>query len=201
MVGTGPEGQRWAGVGWGPQTAPPGHLSWWAAREGVPGPSVLPCLQSTCLPCGSGDRCRVPWVLGGSSSSYFGMLLVPGCTAWAGSPFPGPLSPCLTPALFSAVVRTDSLKGRRGRLPSKPKQPPETSPAHLLTSLVRAHLDSGPSTSKLDYSKVRPCPAHIWHFLHMRKATCQPLVPQIEKRVGPSRLTRWKNVPLWAVAN
>lgn len=149
----------------------PRHLSWWATGEGVPGPSVLPRLQSTCLPCESGDRCRVPWVLGGSSSLYLGVLLAPGCTAWAGSPFPGPLSPCLTPALFSVVVRTDSLKGRRGRLPSKPKQPPETSPAHLLTSLVRAHLDSGPSTSKLDYSKVRPCPAHIRHFLYMRKAT------------------------------
>ncbi|KAJ1062494.1 hypothetical protein K5549_016999 [Capra hircus] len=62
---------------------------------------------------------------------------------------------CLAVALFSVVVRTDSLKGRRGRLPSKPKQPPETSPAHLLTSLVRAHLDSGPSTSKLDYSKFQ----------------------------------------------
>lgn len=167
-----PRGTEVGRSGVGPADRLPGHLSWWAAREGVPRPSVLPCLQSTCLPCGSGDRCRVPWVLGGSSSSYFGMLLAPGCTAWAGSPFPGPLSPCLTPALFSAVVRTDSLKGRRGRLPSKPKQPPETSPAHLLTSLVRAHLDSGPSTSKLDYSKVRPCPAHIRHFLHMRKATC-----------------------------
>lgn len=76
--------------------------------------------------------------------------------AWAESPFPGPLPPFLSPARFSAVVRTDSLKGRRGRLPSKPKQPPDASPANLLTSLVRAHLDSGPSTAKLDYSKVRP---------------------------------------------
>lgn len=179
----------------------PGHLSWWAAGEGMPGPYVLPCLQSTCLLCGSGGHCRVPWVLRGSSSSYLGMLLALGCTAWTGSPLPGPLSPCLTLACFSAVVRTDSLKGRRGRLPSKPKQPPETSPAHLLTSLVRAHLDSGPSTSKLDYSKVRPCPTHIRHFLHVRKPPAQPPVPQIKKRVGPSRLTRWKNVPLWAVAS
>lgn len=58
---------------------------------------------------------------------------------------------------FSAVVRTDSLKGRRGRLPSKPKQPPDASPTNLLTSLIRAHLDSGPNTAKLDYSKVRSC--------------------------------------------
>lgn len=52
------------------------------------------------------------------------------------------------------MVRTDSLKGRRGRLPSKPKQPPDASPVSLITSLVRAHIDSIPSATKLDYSKV-----------------------------------------------
>ncbi|MBV97762.1 Nuclear receptor subfamily 4 group A member 1, partial [Eschrichtius robustus] len=62
---------------------------------------------------------------------------------------------CLAVGMVKEVVRTDSLKGRRGRLPSKPKQPPDASPANLLTSLVRAHLDSGPSTSKLDYSKFQ----------------------------------------------
>uniref|UniRef100_A0A452TU96 Nuclear receptor subfamily 4 group A member 1 n=1 Tax=Ursus maritimus TaxID=29073 RepID=A0A452TU96_URSMA len=67
---------------------------------------------------------------------------------------------CLAVGMVKEVVRTDSLKGRRGRLPSKPKQPPDASPANLLTSLVRAHLDSGPSTAKLDYSKVRPRPPH-----------------------------------------
>ncbi|XP_036771033.1 nuclear receptor subfamily 4 group A member 1 isoform X2 [Manis pentadactyla] len=63
---------------------------------------------------------------------------------------------CLAVGMVKEVVRTDSLKGRRGRLPSKPKQLPDASPANLLTSLVRAHLDSGPSTAKLDYSKPRP---------------------------------------------
>ncbi|XP_075407769.1 nuclear receptor subfamily 4immunitygroup A member 1 isoform X2 [Tenrec ecaudatus] len=62
---------------------------------------------------------------------------------------------CLAVGMVKEVVRTDSLKGRRGRLPSKPKQPPDASPASLLTSLVRAHLDSGPSTTKLDYSKFQ----------------------------------------------
>ncbi|XP_008001505.2 nuclear receptor subfamily 4immunitygroup A member 1 isoform X2 [Chlorocebus sabaeus] len=62
---------------------------------------------------------------------------------------------CLAVGMVKEVVRTDSLKGRRGRLPSKPKQPPDASPANLLTSLVRAHLDSGPSTAKLDYSKFQ----------------------------------------------
>lgn len=59
----------------------------------------------------------------------------------------------------SIVVRTDSLKGRRGRLPSKPKILPETSPTavpsvNIVASLVRAHLDSNPTNEKLDYSKV-----------------------------------------------
>ncbi|XP_025940774.1 nuclear receptor subfamily 4 group A member 1 [Apteryx rowi] len=62
--------------------------------------------------------------------------------------------------LLPAVVRTDSLKGRRGRLPSKPKQPQDASPVSLITSLVRAHIDSVPSATKLDYSKFQesvPC--------------------------------------------
>lgn len=57
---------------------------------------------------------------------------------------------------LTPVVRTDSLKGRRGRLPSKPKQAQETSPVSLISSLVRAHIDSIPSATKLDYSKVLP---------------------------------------------
>lgn len=56
------------------------------------------------------------------------------------------------------VVRTDSLKGRRGRLPSKPKAVIEASSTtpnvNIISSLVRAHLDSNPSIGKLDYSKV-----------------------------------------------
>lgn len=58
----------------------------------------------------------------------------------------------------SLVVRTDSLKGRRGRLPSKPKvltEPSSTVPSvNIVASLVRAHLDSNPTIEKLDYSKV-----------------------------------------------
>ncbi|KAM8980540.1 nuclear receptor subfamily 4 group A member 1 [Sarcophilus harrisii] len=62
---------------------------------------------------------------------------------------------CLAVGMVKEVVRTDSLKGRRGRLPSKPKQTPDSSPVNLLTSLVRAHIDSVPSTAKLDYSKFQ----------------------------------------------
>ncbi|XP_027524265.1 nuclear receptor subfamily 4 group A member 1 [Corapipo altera] len=68
---------------------------------------------------------------------------------------------CLAVGMVKEVVRTDSLKGRRGRLPSKPKQPLDVSPVSLMTSLVRAHIDSIPSATKLDYSKFQesaPCP-------------------------------------------
>ena len=56
-----------------------------------------------------------------------------------------------------AVVRTDSLKGRRGRLPSKPKSPqesPPSPPVSLITALVRAHVDTSPDLPNLDFSKV-----------------------------------------------
>lgn len=57
-----------------------------------------------------------------------------------------------------SVVRTDSLKGRRGRLPSKPKPVTESTPAvpsgNIIASLVNAHMDSNPAVTKLDYSKV-----------------------------------------------
>ena len=55
------------------------------------------------------------------------------------------------------VVRTDSLKGRRGRLPSKPKcsqESPHSPPVSLITALVRAHLDTSPDMANFDYSMV-----------------------------------------------
>ena len=57
------------------------------------------------------------------------------------------------------VVRCDSLKGRRGRLPSKPKSPlesPPSPPVSLITALVRAHVDTAPDIPNLDYSQVGP---------------------------------------------
>ncbi|XP_062852928.1 nuclear receptor subfamily 4 group A member 2b [Trichomycterus rosablanca] len=67
---------------------------------------------------------------------------------------------CLVVGMVKEVVRTDSLKGRRGRLPSKPKGPQDItsslSPANLLSALVRAHVDSNPSMGRLDYSKFQP---------------------------------------------
>ena len=59
--------------------------------------------------------------------------------------------------MVKEVVRTDSLKGRRGRLPSKPRSPQETPPSppvSLMSALLRAYLDSNPDTNNLDYSQV-----------------------------------------------
>ncbi|XP_066527808.1 probable nuclear hormone receptor HR38 [Hoplias malabaricus] len=60
---------------------------------------------------------------------------------------------CLAVGMVKEVVRTDSLKGRRGRLPSKPKTVPDTPPVNIAASLVKAHIDSSPELRKLDYSK------------------------------------------------
>ncbi|XP_066528349.1 nuclear receptor subfamily 4 group A member 1 isoform X2 [Hoplias malabaricus] len=66
---------------------------------------------------------------------------------------------CLAVGMVKEVVRTDSLKGRRGRLPSKPKPVQETasvsSPMNIIASLVSAHVDSNPPIGKLDYSKYQ----------------------------------------------
>lgn len=66
---------------------------------------------------------------------------------------------CLAVGMVKEVVRTDSLKGRRGRLPSKPKNVPDSDtnslPINIISSLVRAHIDSNPSLSKLDYTKYK----------------------------------------------
>ncbi|KAI5633972.1 zinc finger, c4 type (two domains) domain-containing protein [Phthorimaea operculella] len=65
---------------------------------------------------------------------------------------------CLAVGMVKEVVRTDSLKGRRGRLPSKPKCPQESPPSppiSLITSLVRAHVDTSPDFANLDYSQYR----------------------------------------------
>ncbi|CAH1966099.1 unnamed protein product [Acanthoscelides obtectus] len=69
---------------------------------------------------------------------------------------------CLAVGMVKEVVRTDSLKGRRGRLPSKPKSPqesPPSPPVSLITALVRAHVDTTPDLANLDYSQyVEPSP-------------------------------------------
>lgn len=64
---------------------------------------------------------------------------------------------CLACGMVKEVVRTDSLKGRRGRLPTKPRSnqdPPPSPPVAMITSLVRAHVESTPKLESLDYSQV-----------------------------------------------
>ncbi|XP_004457546.1 nuclear receptor subfamily 4 group A member 3 [Dasypus novemcinctus] len=67
---------------------------------------------------------------------------------------------CLSVGMVKEVVRTDSLKGRRGRLPSKPKSPLQQEPSQpsppspsvcMMNALVRALTDSTPRD--LDYSR------------------------------------------------
>ncbi|CAH1788403.1 unnamed protein product [Owenia fusiformis] len=65
---------------------------------------------------------------------------------------------CMATGMVKEVVRTAGLKGRRGRLPSKPKSPqesPPSPPVSLITSLVRAHVDTAPDIPNLDYSKFK----------------------------------------------
>ena len=61
--------------------------------------------------------------------------------------------------VFFSVVRTNHLKGRRGRLPSKAKGPKDTiarpSPTpSLITNLVQAHICTNPASANIDTSKV-----------------------------------------------
>ncbi|XP_028322908.1 nuclear receptor subfamily 4 group A member 2-like isoform X2 [Gouania willdenowi] len=57
---------------------------------------------------------------------------------------------CLSVGMDREGVRTDSLKGRRGRLPSNQRAP---SDSWLLSSLIRAHVESNQQPSRLDYCK------------------------------------------------
>ena len=69
---------------------------------------------------------------------------------------------CLAVGMVKEVVRTDSLKGPRGRLPTKPRGSASdqggsggpVQPVALITSLVRAHVESTPKLENLDYTQV-----------------------------------------------
>ncbi len=52
------------------------------------------------------------------------------------------------------VVRTDALKGRRGRLPSKPKCPSIRQPNSFQTQFCRFYNDSTPNPASHDFSKL-----------------------------------------------
>ncbi|KFB45555.1 AGAP008334-PA-like protein [Anopheles sinensis] len=79
---------------------------------------------------------------------------------------------CLAVGMVKEVVRTDSLKGRRGRLPSKPKSPqesPPSPPVSMITALVRAHVDTTPDLASLDYSQ------------YLEPGQNEPLISEAEK--------------------
>jgi hypothetical protein len=61
---------------------------------------------------------------------------------------------CLSFRSLSSVVRTDALKGRRGRLPSKPKSPSSRQPNSFQTQFCRFYNDSTPNPASLDFSKL-----------------------------------------------
>ncbi|XP_002741306.1 nuclear receptor subfamily 4 group A member 1-like [Saccoglossus kowalevskii] len=71
---------------------------------------------------------------------------------------------CLEVGMMKDVVRKDGLKGRRGRLPSTDRRQSHgtinspSSPISLITQLVRAYLDTSPTTSSLDYSQFQEPP-------------------------------------------
>ncbi|XP_065215593.1 probable nuclear hormone receptor HR38 [Planococcus citri] len=67
---------------------------------------------------------------------------------------------CLSVGMVKEVVRTDSLKGRRGRLPSKPKslqQPSNCLANNILSSMIRTPIDISPELVGLNYSQVSYC--------------------------------------------
>ncbi|OTF76417.1 nuclear hormone receptor HR38-like protein [Euroglyphus maynei] len=70
---------------------------------------------------------------------------------------------CLAVGMVKEVVRTDSLKGRRGRLPSKPKSPNQqdplvvmrkSPPISTIASLLKAHEECSVDKANLDFSRV-----------------------------------------------
>ncbi|CAF0830154.1 unnamed protein product [Didymodactylos carnosus] len=62
---------------------------------------------------------------------------------------------CIAVGMDKEVVRTDALKGRRGRLPSKPKSPNHRlQPNSFQTQFCRFYNDSTPNATGLDFSKL-----------------------------------------------
>ncbi|XP_076350704.1 uncharacterized protein LOC143247107 [Tachypleus tridentatus] len=65
---------------------------------------------------------------------------------------------CLAVGMNKEVIRSHTLKGRRGRLPSSKKvcqESPPSLPVTLISTLVRAHMDTSPDIANLNYSKLR----------------------------------------------
>uniref|UniRef100_A0A8C6SBF6 Nuclear receptor subfamily 4, group A, member 3 n=1 Tax=Neogobius melanostomus TaxID=47308 RepID=A0A8C6SBF6_9GOBI len=108
---------------------------------------------------------------------------------------------CLSVGMVKEVVRTDSLKGRRGRLPSKPKSPlqseasPPSPPLSLLSALLRAYSHCTPRD--LDYSQVSSeyhllivCSTHIHLFYRLLTLSMETTRCWAERVPGFSELHR-----------
>ena len=100
-------------------------------------------------------------------------------------------SKCLAVGMIKDVVRTDSLKGRRGRLPSRPKAKNrmagggggdnlnnENSNIPPIVQLVRVHIDTSPASTQIDFSQFNsiefeqygnPPPDHILYVRRMQQ--------------------------------
>ena len=99
---------------------------------------------------------------------------------------------CLAVGMVKEVVRTDSLKGRRGRLPTKPRGSQEASqpqqPVALITSLVRAHVESTPKLENLDYTQVRHQQQHYKIMISASKRSTRRFI--ITEK-APTRAFSW----------
>jgi len=77
---------------------------------------------------------------------------------------------CLAVGMVKEVVRTDNLKGRRGRLPSKPKSPHDSSPnlqLPFLNIMVKLHKESMPDLDRADYS--------LYQEMCTNRTSCAPI--------------------------
>ncbi|TNN26761.1 Nuclear receptor subfamily 4 group A member 2 [Liparis tanakae] len=104
---------------------------------------------------------------------------------------------CLVVGMVKEVVRTAGLKGRRGRLPSKPKAPAESPPAAgaLLSALVRAHAESDPPPSRLDDFKLKESPAgdevqHVRQFYELLSRSMEVIRGWAQKVPGFTALPK-----------
>ncbi|KAM4600378.1 nuclear receptor subfamily 4 group A member 3 [Polymixia lowei] len=115
--------------------------------DGLPSPPPRgPPGEGTCAVCGDNAACQ-----------HYGVRTCEGCKGFFKRTVQKNAKYVCLASKNCPLVRTDSLKGRRGRLPSKPKSPlqteasPPSPPLSLLSALLRAYSHCTPRD--LDYSQ------------------------------------------------